>query len=197
MWELKFFEWDRLRAAGSAEEIPIAIEALLGAETAQAAEEAYWRIDNVVIVQGALFQAALPTLRCLLVGLHQCTRVSREFVLELICQIASGELAPREFEEGNSNLISDCHRELLTATSTFFALIENATENEKDLCVDILGIAACHHAGLRERVKRYFVRHLDQVGSPRRALLAENWLSELSRSHSQTQDSVPGLIAGG
>jgi len=65
MWEYRRHKWESLRSAASARDIPETIERLRLAATEEEASNAYWRIDNEVIIQGALFEAALPTAMCL------------------------------------------------------------------------------------------------------------------------------------
>ncbi len=58
--------WASLRSdSGSAVGVPQALWDLFSASSEDAAEAAYWRIDNEVIVQGQLHEAAVPTLEIL------------------------------------------------------------------------------------------------------------------------------------
>src|SRR5256885_12610401 len=84
MWEIERYNWSILRASGNASGVPHAIRSLLAAASEDEADRWYWKIDNTVIVQGALYEAALPTIRCLIVGLPICSPYARERVLELL-----------------------------------------------------------------------------------------------------------------
>jgi len=81
MWELERFDWGSLRSVRSAAAVPGAIEALRTADTDDVAKEAYWRIDNEVVVQGELFEAAIATACCLVAALGSCTEASRALAL--------------------------------------------------------------------------------------------------------------------
>src|SRR5690242_19627431 len=110
MWALERHDWGSLRALRSAREIPEAIASLLAASSEEGARQAYWRIDNSVVVQGVLYQAALPTLECLLTGLLRASSHARPCVLELILQIAAGTPAQSECNLGNAMLAEQCRR---------------------------------------------------------------------------------------
>ena len=61
--ELDRYDWGSLRTcAGTAAEVPAAVAALVAATTEADAEHAYSEtsLDNEVVVQGNLFQAAVP-----------------------------------------------------------------------------------------------------------------------------------------
>lgn len=92
-WEIEYYDWSQLEANGGALEVPGAIKALESAVTNETALRAYWKIDNTVIVQGAVYSAALPTVRCLLSSLLRSTAVGRPHILELLVQIGGGEAA--------------------------------------------------------------------------------------------------------
>src|SRR5688572_616100 len=104
MWVKDKYIWANLRSSESASRIPDAILQLQTATTKDDADRAYWKIDNEVIVQGALYEAALPTATCLLSALLNCTDVARPKLLELLFQLGNGEPHPSEIALGNSDL---------------------------------------------------------------------------------------------
>ena len=179
MWELERHDWSRLRAAGSAERVPQALAALRDASSAEEAERAYWRIDNTVVVQGALYEAALPAVVCLLEVLQRSTPVARPFVLELLVQIGSGEPAPVEREQGNADLSARCRRELSRGVALFVHLLEHGSDGERIHGVDLLGLCAEQDPALRERVRWYLGKLLRQDPSDGLRRLIESWLAAL------------------
>ena len=91
--ELERHSWSRLReASGSANEIPEALRAMLGAATADAVEVAYWKLENHVVVQGQLFEVAPYVVSVLMAALvEDSPSYVRVGILELLLQITSGE----------------------------------------------------------------------------------------------------------
>lgn len=153
-----------------------AINDLLDARTHEDAEKAYWRIDNTAVVQGRPLEAALPTLRALLVGIHGCTDVARPPVLELLVQLASGSNVSGE---DDLHIVRECRRELLYGTSYFLFLLERGTLDERAHCVDLLGLCAHADRELLPRVRG----HLERAGKRERdgdlQKLIENTLLDL------------------
>lgn len=178
-WEQDRYSWATLRANMSAENIPTAIESLRTASSQLKSEQAYWKIDNTVIVQGALFEAALPVVSCLLEALLRCTDVSRPYILELLVQIGSGEPSMKEMEAGNTELDMLCRRELCLGVSLYFDLLENGTDEERIHCVDLLGICSDFESSLKNRFLWYLNVLLTSgdISDGLRELL-RNWIME-------------------
>jgi hypothetical protein len=101
--EIARIEWSSLRElTGTAEKIPAALLDLLSAPTESAANAAYWRLENHVVVQGQLFQAAEAVVSVLLAGLSQSrAQHIRSSVLELLFQILAGH--PDESEMASND----------------------------------------------------------------------------------------------
>lgn len=111
--EIARFNWSELRVAmGKATDVPSAIRALLRAQSVKEADAAYWRLENVVVVQGNLYEAALPCVTVLLAALRRADRPA--FVtcslLELLFQIVNGEVHMDERTLGNLDLDKRCRR---------------------------------------------------------------------------------------
>jgi hypothetical protein len=180
MWEVERYDWSRLRAMGSASEVPEAISALRRATSAQEAERAYWRIDNVVVVQGALFEAAIPTTTCVVSALYQCSEAARPLMLELLVQLGSGEPDPGEIMAGNGGIQKLCARELGRGASIYLDLLENGSNEERGWCVDLVGICVRADLSLRERGEWYLKRLLSTQPEGALRQLVENWLREIA-----------------
>ena len=91
--EIRRVPWSTLRqASGTAEQVPHALMDLLHAPTPELATQAYWRLENQVVVQGQLYQAAEPVVAVLMAALlaEESPRHVRLGVLELLFQILSG-----------------------------------------------------------------------------------------------------------
>jgi hypothetical protein len=175
-WEPDRYDWASLRAQGAGEQVPAALRALQEASVDEEAERAYWRIDNTVVLQGALYEAALPTITCGLVILQRCTPVARPWILELLVQLGGGKPAPDEVALGNTELRNLCLVELARGEAVYFDLLENGSECERRHCVDLLGLCATRDPLLRERVLWYFRKLLTLNISEGLAGLIDNWI---------------------
>lgn len=180
-WELQRHDWSSLRANGDASKVPEALIALQNATDEGEALRAYWRIDNVVVVQGALFEAAFPTVTALSIGLSNCTDVARPHILELLVQLVSGEPTLSERISGNEALAEDCRSVLPNALSTLFALLETAHPNEQMHCIDLLGMCAQVAPQAKDQVMWYLTCLIAREnGQPSATLeLARTWLASL------------------
>lgn len=87
--------WERLEeAGGAATGVPDALLALAAATDPDDIRRAYWRLDNHVVVQGSLHEAAYPLLPYLLELLAADRhRPSRVALYDLLVEIAAGRPA--------------------------------------------------------------------------------------------------------
>ncbi len=143
-------------------------------------DTAYWNIDNEVILQGMLFQAALPVISYILPMLSSCTKAAKPYLLELIVQLVSGYPAPSEINLGNKNIVKNIRDEATKYFSAFIDMVDNGTNLEKELCIDILGILAIHNSHLQEKVlakmKQIFFSSSDKEFKE----MVNNWVDEIS-----------------
>ncbi len=174
-WELERHDWGRLKAQGSAVDVPAALVALASATSEAEAREAYWRIDNTVVVQGTLHEAAVATTASAVAMLPGCNPSGRASLLELLVQLGAGEPAPTE----EARLHDACVAELRAGMAIFVRLLEHGTPDEVCLCVDLLGICAREDAHLRPRVRWYFERLLATHPAEGLRNLVADWLQEL------------------
>ncbi|MER6611637.1 hypothetical protein ABT282_38815 [Streptomyces sp. NPDC000927] len=102
--------WGDFRTLGDRSgSVPDALRRLLAAADADEAMAAYWDLENVVVVQGQLHSAALPTVSVLLAGLlDDVSADARDLVLELLQQIVMGESDEDEVALGNTDLGARC-----------------------------------------------------------------------------------------
>ncbi|MGK3998668.1 hypothetical protein [Sorangium sp. So ce1024] len=182
-WEILRYDWSSLRAAGGASHIPRALQALESASTDEEAQHAYWSIDNCVVVQGHVHQAAIATASCLLGVLLRCTDVARRHVLELLVQIGGGEPAPSELALGEVDVVIRCLREIARGFPVYVSVLERTKDDdEQGLCVDLLGLSCRVDDGLRERVRWYYRMLLlrpVRKGTPE---LISSWIEEIGGS---------------
>jgi hypothetical protein len=133
--------WEQLRAGpGSAAGVPAAFGALATAETDDAATDYYWQLDNVVIVQGNLYESALPAVWAvfaLLAG--PLPGAARYRLVELLAEIAGGDTAQAETDAGNADLADRCRAALRDGLWTCYALLNDGDPRVRGAAVTLLG----------------------------------------------------------
>ena len=178
-WELEYHNWSQLEAAGGASKVPEAITALEAATTNEAALAAYWKIDNTVVVQGAVYPAALPTVRSLLIGLARSTVVARPHILELLVQIGGGE--PAQVAASNADIVHRCLVEIARGVPIYMDILERSiNSDERAFCVDLLGFCCRVDTSLRERVRWYFEKVKSGRPSDGLLRLMSSWEEEIA-----------------
>src|SRR5438105_4922725 len=103
-------DWSSLRSAiGTAGNVPAAVESLASAASEEKARTANWRLDNRVVVQGRVFQSALPLVPVLLALVAgTLSSPARKWVLDLLYEIGAYYSDPSEDDLGNSELGPRC-----------------------------------------------------------------------------------------
>jgi hypothetical protein len=178
--ELARHAWASLRAAGPASDLPGALRALATADTAEAADAAYWRLDNHVLVQGALHQAAEATAAAAVIALSGATVAGRARLLELLGQIGAGQAAPEEVAAGNTGLADRCLGEIARGFPIYVAILGAARDpDEIASAVDLIGLAARADATLKERARHYLEQARQKTLPGGLHKLMESWIDEL------------------
>jgi hypothetical protein len=152
------FDWKSLRAAGSAEGVPAAIERLRDAKTPEEATRAYWRIDNTVIVQGALYEAAEHTVPCVLSVLPGCTEVGRARAFELLFQLGAGGTHRDEMQAGNKDLDERCRAAVKLGAAMYFYFLEHGGPEESGFCADLIELCARDDETIAQRGRWWLQR---------------------------------------
>ncbi len=124
-------DWTPFRTSiGGAEFVPSAIDRLLHAGSPEQATSAYWELDNRVVVQGQLFDSAVPTSLWIIRSI--CERdfttngLSRS--LDLLVELASGEADQSEVARGSHDLGERCRAAIRGGLSCIKALVDQADE---------------------------------------------------------------------
>ncbi|MDQ2587895.1 hypothetical protein [Saccharothrix yanglingensis] len=110
--ELARHDWGSLPVAGDrAAATPRSLVGLLSAHTEEDADRYYWRLENVVVVQGGLYEAAPAVVSVLLAGLAgRLSEPAEEWVLELLFQLVAGESSAEAVDRGHPDLGDRCRR---------------------------------------------------------------------------------------
>jgi hypothetical protein len=175
-WDVDRYDWRKLKIAlGDAAHIPHAIEALQRATTCAEAESAYWKIDNSVIVQGRLYEAAAATAACLVVMLGTpLAHSAKARVLELLQQLSAGTV-----HEGDTALVSQVAAEVGRGFAHYVASLQLGDENERELCIELVASCAINEPDLVPRVKFYLHRLADDTSvSARVRTYARRWVDD-------------------
>jgi hypothetical protein len=156
--ELARHDWTAFRTfLGDASGVPAAIAALEASESRERAMAAYWRLDNVVAVDGRLSEAVEPVTSCLLVAMDSALEPGRKSILDLLDVVATG------YEEHVDNQIvgrasvQTCV-EMMAGRLNVFINEMNSSGNAS--CVDILLMCAVHVAAVRHDVRQALNRAL-------------------------------------
>ncbi|NUT52907.1 MAG: hypothetical protein HOV94_37315 [Saccharothrix sp.] len=97
--------WKDDRAAQTGD----SLAGLLSAREEDEATGFYWKLENVVVVQGQLFEAAPAAVSVLLAGLAgPLSKAARGWALELLFQLVAGESDESAVERGNPDLGPRC-----------------------------------------------------------------------------------------
>ncbi len=115
---------------GDSSFVPEAIERMLAAATPEDATAAYWTLDNRVVVQGQLFEAAPAVAARLLEAIcaGQGTRYGLQRAMDLMVEIAYGEADQTEIALGNSSLGEQCRSVIAGRRGCILQLAEAETD---------------------------------------------------------------------
>lgn len=107
---------------GTAKNVPHALLGLLSPDAKQR-ERAYWKLDNHVVVQGTLYEAAYFVIPILIQMLHECPAFGKPEIYELLIQLACGWAGDGEtimtVEGDTVSLRAACRREIRKGVGTF------------------------------------------------------------------------------
>lgn len=137
---LGMVSWDKTRSiSGSSESVPEAILELISAESADTAEQAYWKLDNRIVVQGQLFDSACYVIGPLLTGLQiGVTPHVKLPVVNLLVEIAKGVPDETEIRAGNSELAARCQDELRKGLWIFYSLLADQNADIRLGAIELL-----------------------------------------------------------
>lgn len=121
------YDWHNLQECnGAAVEIPSAFIELLSSTGPESAIEAYWKLENHVIVQGSLFEASVCVVSLIGAALVEPARPTwvRIQLLELLFQIVNGESHSAEVARGAADLGPRCRKEARKLLWTLYGIFQ-------------------------------------------------------------------------
>ncbi|KAB1916005.1 hypothetical protein [Micromonospora sp. AMSO31t] len=175
--EIARHNWSLLRSfRGDASTLPAAVEALVCAGSDDKAREAYWRIDNVAMVQGRLSESVVPLTSCLLAGLPLAGEAARPYVFDLLAVIAGGHGDHVDSSVVGPVSAKECVRQMAECLPVF---VDELFRRGNSSCVDILLMCAVFDPRLRNRVEAVFRSALQEPTCGPISDLIESSLADL------------------
>jgi hypothetical protein len=122
-------DWNKIRTAhGTAEHIPYSLEKLKS-KIFDERKDGYWELDNYVVLQSDLYEAAYYIIEPLIEMLNET--IEKDFILKLLIEISMG-YAPEEIKiNGIENNLQDACDKLLKSKITELEIIREKTIDKK------------------------------------------------------------------
>jgi len=133
-------DWDGLRTIrGTANEVPRNLRRLAETQTDEEAVSAYWYLDNEIVVQGKVFQAAAPVVSVLLAMLEgSLSGPARHWTMELLVQISCGWADVSEIALGNSDVIEECRRRAREGIWTIYGQLLDPDREVRECALEVV-----------------------------------------------------------
>lgn len=140
LWDLDRIPWATLRASGGrrADQIPDALRILATTSDEEEAKAAYWRIDNVVVIQARVFEAAEYVVPFALQLLFASSVVVQCLALELLIQLTGGWTDPDEIARGNVDLVDHCRARAKEGLAIIYWLLGSHDARVRESSVELL-----------------------------------------------------------
>jgi len=156
-------DWSKLReATGTASGVGVALLDLLTASTPEATRDPYWRIENHVVVQGEVFEAAEACTGVLVAALvDERPRHVRICILDILFQILGGSPSPTTGTP--PDVLERCQA---AAREGLWGLVREAACGERDAAWEVLEliVPGDRLAGLRRVLLDAHARSGDAPG---------------------------------
>jgi hypothetical protein len=136
--ELSRTDWSRVtEATGPATGVPLSLRELFSALSPDEVTRAYWKLENHVVVQGQLFEAAIHVVPVLLAALAtpERPRFVRIGILELLFQIVNGVTHEDERNRGLGDIDARCK---MAARYGLWLLYREVLVGEKAAAIEVL-----------------------------------------------------------
>jgi hypothetical protein len=141
--ELERHDWASFRVAdGRPLDVPEYLRGLISSTTTDDAEAHYWGLENEVVVQGRLFNSAVPVVPVILAALTEpMSRPARVWLLELLFQIVNGESHETEVEHGNPDLGERCREHARQGMWVLYRELHQGDARAARVVLDVLAPA--------------------------------------------------------
>ena len=129
--QLDRFPWSSpCCAEGPGTHVPDELRKMAVAQDEESGSRAYWALDNSVVVQGSLYEAAQWIVFALLGALKVGSEVGRKLSLELLIQMSWGESNPDAVARGHADLGGVVRAEVGLGLATFYDLLGSSDDDE-------------------------------------------------------------------
>lgn len=124
---LEAVDWSRTRSfSGLSDFVPGAFRRLIAARDDAEASRAYWDLDNEVVAQGTIYEAAAKLTPAILAALDlEVTPVARHHIVELLTEIALGKMDPKDRVADGPSVEDDIHRQIREHLDAVYALMSD------------------------------------------------------------------------
>jgi hypothetical protein len=125
----------------AAARLPQALGAIATAGSQEEADAAYWSIDNVLVAEGDLYESTVPGICVLLAMLAGPMTVPGRFrIVEMLVEIAGGQVAQAELDSGNTDLGERCRDTLRDGLWTFYGLLLDADPRVRNHAITLISL---------------------------------------------------------
>jgi hypothetical protein len=181
-WEAERVNWRSLSAGyNSAIRIPELVEALVTADSKDAARVIMSDIEFIISPSQFLYEAALHSIPLLLASIPRASTFSRPYLIELLQEIACGEpLYVSKIKEEMDSFKEKCFAEIGRGMSLFFYVLETGEEDEIANAIIIIANYVDYDPEVCGRAIWYINKLLARQQHPGIRALLENCLSEIN-----------------
>jgi hypothetical protein len=132
--------WAQVRSAlGGSAYVPAALARLIEADSEDEAREAYWELDNGIILQRRIFDAARQIVAPLMISLHRpLSPAARYRILDLLIEISMGVSDLSEDDLGNSGLADQCRQEIRNGLWCIYGGLDDSDPRIRVNSMDLL-----------------------------------------------------------
>jgi hypothetical protein len=149
-------DWASLHVdGGDATSVPDALLELAAATDETAAAEAYWKLDNNVVVQGEVFDSAaalIPAILVLLTG--DIATEARVRLLDLMIEMHGAETHPSESARSGSKASDECTRLIREGLWLYVAAASDASPSVRRSAVDLIAAVVGPDSDVRAKFLR-------------------------------------------
>ena len=167
--EIERYDWNKLKAANDASLIPLAIIELASSSNEEDAQNAYWKIDNNAVKNEMVYQAALPTIYCILSVLPKSTSYGRAQIFNLLYSLGAGyvDLEDAYLEDLELLFYAQCRLAIKCGVSQYFYFLENGTTDEKRYLADLLELCSRDDDEIKDRTIWFLERLMSIEKEPK------------------------------
>lgn len=139
--EIDKINWTLLKQAhGESSHVPKAIKGLVSPNPKEQ-EDSYWKLDNYVVLQGDLYQAAFYVIPFLIEILKSTSFNGRKYVYDLLFEIANGYAVEEVLCNYNGKdypLTEVCKKSIADNFKIFLAEVANQSSDFREDALDLL-----------------------------------------------------------